>query len=148
MWVSEAAAVEEMHLIEVESVPFDNSEGNRDECKEVTIVKFYHNGYSKVDGILQLDQIFELLHSIQAVSAEHKKRFNNSIRRLWSNYIVKLVMVTIREPGPRMGEDVTQLFVGTAHGQRVHRQNSKVYVAGCRYCFIASVFRKLNFCRF
>lgn len=108
-------------LLGVRHVPSEKTVEDQAEGTEIEIVTFAAKAFIADKLMLQMDQISEVPSSLRTVNLEHGKRFRGFNRMHGLEYIFGIVLVTLKEPGSKNGEDIMQLFDDS---NRRHRNSS------------------------
>lgn len=76
--------------------------------------------------ILHINQIFEIADSFWTINLKRKKNLKNHLCTHRSDKIRGLVAIKLRRPALNNGNDISQMFDGTAHGYQVLPRNVRV----------------------
>lgn len=79
------------------------------------------------DVIIQVDQIDEVVHFLQAIGADHLDCSKTFMPAEGSHHTLGLVVVILAEAVPTNADDISQLLAGTAYGHKHLCQNVKLY---------------------
>lgn len=103
--------------------PFPSKSAKKDQDEgDVTVAKFDKNA-SAVEVILLVHWIYEVMHSLWTINMRNREDLKSQMQTHDFKYICGLVVVIARQLDASSGEETTEMFVGTRHGNSNARQN-------------------------
>lgn len=97
--------------LEVQAVAFDDTEGDNNKSRAMSIRKFKENFFYAFKVIIQVEQICAISRPLRESSVDYKNRLNESIQNHGFDHNLGLLVVPIELQTQNSRKDTASLFV-------------------------------------